>query len=182
VIFPIRLSAYPGLNPSMSMSTSKIVVHIGDLFSNAPTGSVLVHACNTQGTWGSGIAQAFKQRFPQAHKIYQATCRDSGDALLGTTLLIDPQEDDTKANGGGQGYAIACLFTSRNYGRRKDPKDVILDSTRSAIVELKALLADNGMPVYGCRINAGAFRVPWEETVAVLNELDFGMTVFEIAP
>jgi hypothetical protein len=32
------------------------------------------------------------------------------------------------------------------------------------------------------RINAGAFRVPWEETVAVLDEIDFGMTVYEIAP
>ena len=32
------------------------------------------------------------------------------------------------------------------------------------------------------RINAGAFRVPWEETVAVLDEFDFEMTVYEIAP
>lgn len=32
------------------------------------------------------------------------------------------------------------------------------------------------------RINAGAFRVPWEETVAVLDEVDFEMTVYEIAP
>ncbi len=32
------------------------------------------------------------------------------------------------------------------------------------------------------RINAGAFCVPWEETVAVLDEEDFGMTVYEIAP
>jgi len=35
---------------------------------------------------------------------------------------------------------------------------------------------------WNSRINAGAFCVPWEETVAVLDELDFGMTVYEIAP
>lgn len=36
--------------------------------------------------------------------------------------------------------------------------------------------------LYNSRINAGAFCVPWEETVAVLDEVDFGMTVYEIAP
>jgi hypothetical protein len=32
------------------------------------------------------------------------------------------------------------------------------------------------------RINAGAFRVPWEDTVAVLDELGLNMTVYEIIP
>jgi len=169
----------------MSTSTSKIVVHNGDLFANAPTGSVLVHACNTQGIWGSGIAAAFKARFPQAYEVYRATCEEHGDSLLGKALLVDPQEADTKANGGGKGYAITCLFTSRKFGKYKDSKDMILQSTKTAIEHLKTLLTQKGMqdwPIYGCRVNAGSFRVPWEETVAVLDELDFGMTVYEIAP
>jgi ADP-ribose 1''-phosphate phosphatase len=144
--------AYSRLNSSMSTSTSKVVVHAGDLFASAPTGSILVHACNTQGVWGSGIAAAFKARFPQAYEVYHATCKENGDSLLGQTLLIDPQEDDTKANGGGKGYAIACLFTSRKFGKYKDPKDVILQSTKTAVVQLKKLLAQKEMqdwPIYG---------------------------------
>jgi len=134
------------------MSTSsKIVVHVGDLFANAPTGSVLVHACNTQGVWGSGIAATFKARFPKAYEVYHATCEENGDSLLGKALLIDPQEDDTKANGGGEGYAIVCLFTSRKFGEHKDSKDLILQSTKTAVVQLKGLLAQKGKdwPVYG---------------------------------
>jgi ADP-ribose 1''-phosphate phosphatase len=145
-------AAYPGLNSPMSTSTSKIVVHIGDLFSNAPTGAVLVHACNTQGVWGSGIAAVFKARFPKAYEIYHATCEEHGDSLLGQALLIDPQEDDTKANGGGKGYAIVCLFTSRKFRKNKDSKDLILQSTKTAVVQLKELLAQKGIedwPVYG---------------------------------
>ena len=136
----------------MSASTSKIVIRVGDLFSSAPTGSILVHACNTQGVWGGGIATAFKARFPQAFEIYHATCKEYGDALLGKTLLIAPQEEDTQANGGGEGYAIACLFTSRKFGKYKDPKNLILQSTNTAIVQLKKLLAQRGMqdrPIYG---------------------------------
>lgn len=34
----------------------------------------------------------------------------------------------------------------------------------------------------GSRINAGRFRVPWEDTVAVLDELGLSMTVYEIVP
>lgn len=147
----IRL-LYPGLNSPMSASMSKVVVHVGDLFSHAPTGSVLVHACNTQGVWGSGIAAAFKARFPKAYDVYHATCEEYGYSLLGKALLIDPQEEDTRANGGGKGYAIACLFTSRRFGKRKDSKDLILQSTKTAVVQLKGLLAQQGVqdwPVYG---------------------------------
>jgi ADP-ribose 1''-phosphate phosphatase len=136
----------------MSTSISKVIVHIGDLFANAPTGSILVHACNTQGAWGGGIATAFKERFPQAYEVYHTTCKENGDLLLRRALLIDPQEEDTKANGGGKGYAIACLFTSRKFGKRKDSKNVILQSTKTAIVQLKELLAQKGVqdwPIYG---------------------------------
>ena len=139
-------------NSSMTTPASKITVHIGDLFTNAPTGSILVHACNTQGAWGGGIATAFKARFPQAYEVYRASCKENGDSLLGKALLVDPQEDDTKVNGGGKGYAIACLFTSRKFGRHKDSKEMILQSTKTAVVQLKGLLAQKAMqdwPIYG---------------------------------
>ncbi|KAG8832218.1 AAA+-type ATPase [Serendipita sp. 399] len=148
-----------------------ITVHEGDLFANAPERCVLVHACNTQGSWGSGIAAVFKAKFPDAFEIYHQVCTEKGPELLGTCLLIPSGDKD-----------IACLFASRGYGRNKDPKRTILDSTRGAVADLQRQLEDSDKPIYGCRINAGLFRVPWEETVAVLQDLDFRMTVYEIAP
>jgi len=50
---------------------------------------------------------------------------EHGEALVGTCLLIR-----------GEGHDVACLFTSRAYGRRKDSPREILDATRSAVGDL----------------------------------------------
>ncbi|CAG7853553.1 SubName: Full=Related to POA1-Phosphatase of ADP-ribose 1-phosphate, role in regulation of tRNA splicing {ECO:0000313/EMBL:CCA70814.1} [Serendipita indica DSM 11827] len=150
---------------------SGIVVYEGDLFKNAPRRCVLVHACNTLGSWGAGIATIFKRKYPAAYEVYRDECVEKGSSLLGTCLLIPAGDRD-----------IACLFTSRKYGRQTDPKDMILRSTRSAVQDLLRQLEGSNKPIYGCRINAGAFRVPWEETVEILDELGLRMTVYEIAP
>ncbi|KAK2801276.1 ADP-ribose 1''-phosphate phosphatase [Onygenales sp. PD_10] len=56
-------------------SDSSIITELqGDLFSDAPEGAVLIHACNCQGSWGSGIAEVFKRRYPAAYLIYHAHC------------------------------------------------------------------------------------------------------------
>ncbi|KIM26417.1 hypothetical protein M408DRAFT_330595 [Serendipita vermifera MAFF 305830] len=156
---------------STPQSTSGITLYEGDLFAKAPANAVLVHACNTQGSWGSGIAAVFRQKYPDAYEIYHNTCLEKGDALLGTCLLIPAGERD-----------IACLFTSRRFGRNVDNKDMILQSTKTAVQDLMRQTRESGKPIYGCRINAGLFRVPWEETVAVLDELGLNMTVYEILP
>jgi ADP-ribose 1''-phosphate phosphatase len=108
----------------------------GDLFS-APAGSILVHACNTKGSWGAGIALAFKQRFPDAFKVYRAHCQENGDSLAGTCLIID----------GGSHY-IACLFTSRAYGRNKDSPEQILTATDSALRDLMAQNTDANLELH----------------------------------
>jgi len=119
-------------------SSSGITVHEGDLFANVPARSVLVHACNTQGTWGRGIAAVFKGMYPAAYEVYHNTCIEKGDELLGTCLLIPAGERD-----------IACLFTSKKFGRNTDPKSMILGSTRSAVQDLMRLTEDSDKPIYG---------------------------------
>ncbi|KAF3247403.1 ADP-ribose 1''-phosphate phosphatase [Orbilia oligospora] len=88
-----------------------IMVH-GDIFA-APTNSVLIHACNCQGSWGAGIALAFKQLYPAAYRIYHNHCTNVSNpsSLLGTTLLIPPQPTDRKT------HWIACY---RDIGHRID--------------------------------------------------------------
>ncbi|KAF8195532.1 hypothetical protein BJ912DRAFT_1056765 [Pholiota molesta] len=116
----------------------------GDLFL-APPNSILVHACNTQGSWGAGIALAFK---------------------LGTCLLIP-----------GDVHDIACLFTSRAYGKRKDTPEEILAATQGAVQDL---LKQNvqGKALHACRFNSGKFAVPWEDTEAILKALNVSMTIY----
>ena len=112
------------LPATMSTSEPELSYTTGDLFA-APANSILVHACNTKGSWGAGIALAFKARYPAQFKQYQAYCREHGDDLIGTCLLIP-----------GNTHDIACLFTSRAYGRRKDSPSEILSATRTSVQDL----------------------------------------------
>jgi ADP-ribose 1''-phosphate phosphatase len=113
------------------MSESNLVYVEGDLFT-APDHSILVHACNTLGSWGSGIALAFRHNYPAQFAQYQAHCETHGQALVGTCLLIPGDKHD-----------IACLFTSRAYGKHKDNPADILAATRKAVKDLEAKNIDN---------------------------------------
>lgn len=103
---------------------SELVYLTGDLFT-APEGSILVHACNTVGSWGGGIALVFRDKYPVQFELYKAYCKEHGQSLVGTCLLIP-----------GEKYDIACLFTSRAYGKRKDEPRQILAATKTAVQDL----------------------------------------------
>ncbi|TFK74743.1 hypothetical protein BDN72DRAFT_832811 [Pluteus cervinus] len=144
-----------------------IVEITGDLFSAPPDNSILVHACNTVGSWGAGIALAFRDRYPEQFEVYKAHCKLHGSSLVGTCLLIP-----------GDTHDIACLFTSKAYGKRKDSPDQILDATRSAVIDLVKQNIEN-KALHSCRINSGKFGVPWEDTRAILEELGVVVTVYK---
>ncbi|KAF5321388.1 hypothetical protein D9619_000711 [Psilocybe cf. subviscida] len=147
--------------------SSKLNYIRGDLFS-APRNAILVHACNTRGSWGAGIALAFKDQYPDQYETYRAHCKEHGQSLVGTCLLL-PGTDDT--------HSIACLFTSRAYGKRKDTPLEILSATRLAVQDLLVQNKDRE-PLHACRFNSGKFAVPWADTEAVLQELKVEMTIY----
>ncbi|KAF2261357.1 hypothetical protein CC78DRAFT_535728 [Lojkania enalia] len=158
-----------------------LIHHKGDLF-NAPSNTVLLHACNTLGSWGAGIALAFRARYPKAYLQYRTHCLTTHDPKTapvptGTCLLIPPCETDPAA----PRHWIGCLFTSAKYGRAKDEPEVILANTRPAMrdcLEQVRKAVSEGKEVGGvrmCRINSARFGVPWERTVDVLE----GITVEE---
>ena len=68
---------------------------------------------------------AFRDRFPEKYEQFRSHCAANQDGLVGTCLLL-PAEN----------YTIACLFTSRHFGRRKDSRDQILAATKSALEDL----------------------------------------------
>ena len=129
----------------------------GNLF-DADKGSLLVHACNTEGAWGAGIAATFCRLYPTYYRAYQAHCERLGNKLLGTALILD-----------GKWHKVGCLFTSSGFGKRALYEDEILENTRKSLVDLFSQIPDTevvNMP----RINSGLFRVPWEKTLSVVEE------------
>lgn len=126
----------------------------------APKGSVLVHACNSKGVWGSGIAKDMKTRFPKAFENYNNEC------LLYPMIA---EFDFTMENE----YKIASIITSKSYGNDVDSKDEILVNTSIALNELCRYLDDNDDNdlIYSNKFNSGLFKVPWEETEKILKIL-----------
>jgi ADP-ribose 1''-phosphate phosphatase len=112
------------------MTASNIILRKGDLFTSPPANTILLHACNCIGSWGGGIALAFKQKFPSAFETYREHCRAHSDdprSLIGTCLII---------RGASEKYDIGCLFTSVGYGKHVDPPPMILNATRKAVQDL----------------------------------------------
>jgi ADP-ribose 1''-phosphate phosphatase len=60
-----------------------------DIFA-APPNTLLIHACNCDGSWGAGIAAAFKARYPKAYEVHADYCDEYGTALIESAQLIPP--------------------------------------------------------------------------------------------
>jgi ADP-ribose 1''-phosphate phosphatase len=136
-----------------------IVYKKGSLF-DAPKDSILVHSCNAQGVWGSGIAKEFKIRFPESYEMYHLGCLDEDATGLGILL---PEEN---------GYRVGCLITSKNYANKKDSIDVILNNTEAALqMFFTTQLLGSKDEIHSCKFNSGLFGVPWEKTEKILLDI-----------
>lgn len=143
----------------------------GDMFEDMPQDCLLIHACNCVGSWGAGIAADFKKRYPKAFQTYHDHCKKAcANDLIGTALLIPPDEEDAEA----MDHWIGCLFTSRKFGKDKDVPQQILEHTESALLDLMSQVSEIQeeaviQEIRMCRINAGLFKVPWEETKMIVE-------------
>jgi ADP-ribose 1''-phosphate phosphatase len=135
------------------------------------TRSILLHACNCKGKWGSGIAAQFKRHFPFAFERYRMHCSLAGEEVLGKSIICSSRTFPAAEHREDPDTRIACLFTSRGYGRRTDPPGEILEATRTAIRDLLSRLDLENPPVniHSPKINAGLFAVPWEDTEKVIR-------------
>jgi ADP-ribose 1''-phosphate phosphatase len=145
---------------------SKVTTIKGNLF-DAPKGSIIIHACNTKGVWGSGIAKSFAVKYNGAYNVYRAACLSKGSALLGTCLLIPTHN-----------HVVACLFTSKSYGHFVDKPAMILNSTETALADLIKQNVGN-LPLHTCKINSGLFNVPWRDTKALLKATGQDFVVYD---
>jgi ADP-ribose 1''-phosphate phosphatase len=155
----------------------RITSHRASLFASPPH-TLLCHATNAQGTWGAGIALAFKKSYPRAFTLYATHCKNfPPSTLLGTTLIIPPQlSSPSKAEREAQHW-IGCLFTSEKKGKGKGSKESILEATGEAIRNLVRQLEEAKeeeaiKEVRMCKINSGLFGVPWEATKRVIEGVE----------
>lgn len=126
---------------------------------DSPKGSILVHAVNSYGVMGAGIARTFKDLFPTNFKMYQEECSKS--KTTGRCLLYQDS-----------GYWIANLVTSSGYGRLADTTKEITKNTVKALIEFESKIKTGNLPVniFSNKFNSGIFGVPWEITQVFLQE------------
>lgn len=135
-------SALSSTTPSLKNShTSFRLRNTQHSLGSLPPNTILLHACNCAGKSGRGVAKAIARMYPKAEAVYARHCRrNSPEALVGHCLLIQPQSGERKD------VWIACLFTSRGYGKRtarqqgRDRPEVILAQTRRALLDLRGQL------------------------------------------
>ncbi len=140
-----------------------MVIYVFDDLFKAPKDQLLVHACNCQGVWGSGVAKQFKSNFYEEWRLYRAMCTaysEEESFLVGRALIVNQ---------------VGCLFTSKNYGEKVDPPQLILENTEKA---LQDLISKTTMKIAMPKINSGLFKVPWEQTLAILEK--FPNTMFYV--
>jgi ADP-ribose 1''-phosphate phosphatase len=156
---------------------------------DSATTTFFLHATNCLGVWGTGIAKALREQFPDAFEADRQSCRsgclpgghpssDELDRLVGTCHLIPSSVVSNAAP-----FSIVCLRTSRGYGRQSkvkaglDNKDVVLRQTCSALQDFRAQLERLGrerqkdLVVWSPQINAGGFHIPWERTEEIIEEV-----------
>jgi ADP-ribose 1''-phosphate phosphatase len=167
---PSQVFSTPTSSSQPTLQTLFLTKHTGNIFA-APDYTVLIYSCNTKGKWGAGITVPFKTAYLEAFNAYREHCISNAAAvLMGTCLLIAPAEIVT-----GPKHWIACLFTSKEYGLKKDGPDDILKNTELAVRDLLVKLrqAEERGDMVGtlrmCKINSGKFGVPWERTEAILE-------------
>lgn len=134
---------------------------------DAPKGSIIIHACNAQGVWGSGIAKEFKERYPLAYGIYQDHCKQM--MPLGYGHIHENKKEE---------HNVGWIITSENFGDRKDKPVSILANTALALncicEDIETTRVLNGLvdiTVYSNKFNSGLFNVPWSDSVVVLEQV-----------
>lgn len=169
-------------DPEAKPKCIHIIEETGDIFASRHN-ALLIHACNCEGSWGGGIAKAFKDHYPAAYSIYNNHCRKSKQSdLPGTALLIPPQPSSKHQREPNANHFIGCIFTSQSKGKKKSSPNQILADTGPSMLDLLNQIAEwnavKGHRKVGdlimCKINSGLFNVPWTDSKAVLEELEVG--------
>ncbi|MEC4565454.1 macro domain-containing protein [Paenibacillus sp. CMAA1739] len=118
---------------------------------------IIGHQTNTKGVWGSGVAKAIKDKYPNTYPAYRDLCHEYGDKLLGSCWTI-------KAN---DNKFIANLFGQTNYGRDKNKVYTYYDALKLSLEILNTRAERFGYSValpynIGCGLANGDWDIVYE--------------------
>ena len=124
----------------------------GDLFSTEYRH--ILHACNSKGVMGSGVAKTVRARYPKAYEEYTLWC--SRGFRLGTSLLVDCGDK-----------TIINAVTQQNYGKVAEQtgpnpvRYISYDAVAEIFTELEQLIpnATIAMPQIGASLGGGDWSV-----------------------
>ncbi len=138
---------------------------------DAPNEAIIVHACNSQGVWGSGIAKPFKANYPHSYLDYNKFCahyNQCRETACGKAGLSSFHESER--------HWVGWIVTSHNYGPLKDSPELIKINTTLALQEFckKVYMAhpkesNPTIEIYSNKFNSGLFVVPWEDSELILK-------------
>jgi ADP-ribose 1''-phosphate phosphatase len=136
---------------------------------DAPKGSIIVHACNSQGVWGSGIAKEFKERYPHSYHQYHMFCKGKETTPRKTACGLG----QLSFHSTNEDHWVGWIVTSHNYGDKKDSSEQIKANTALALRDLCHDIyvshAGESIDVYSNKFNSGLFGVHWEDSELILN-------------
>lgn len=126
---------------------------------DAPEGSILVHACNAEGIWGSGIAAEMKERYPEQYEFYKVHAHN-----LGSSVFDGISQEK---------HNICNLITSSLDSKHPDSIEDILINTATSLSDFLDHYRefDGETKIYSNKFNSGIFNVPWEKTEFILKLL-----------
>jgi O-acetyl-ADP-ribose deacetylase (regulator of RNase III) len=130
----------------------KIEYRKGDLFSTEI--HYILHACNSKGVMGSGVAKTVRARYPLAYEKYTLWC--SRGFRLGTSLLVACEDK-----------IIINAVTQQNYGKvveQTGPNPVrytSYDAVADVFEGLEKVIPNStiAMPLIGCALGGGDWSV-----------------------
>ncbi|RMD44091.1 hypothetical protein DV735_g940, partial [Chaetothyriales sp. CBS 134920] len=165
----------------MTFTIRQIPGNLIDMASPSPS-VILAHACNCKGQANAGLAKALKAAFPAATKEYSDFCKGRDvEEIIGSTVVTQIELPTAAGDDDGrrQFCHLANLLTSRDYGRRKDKAEMIVQQTEAALKDLRAWIEQQEfgkqgggkVQVFSNKMNAGFFAVRWEVTLGVIKKV-----------
>lgn len=138
---------------------------------DAPKDAIIIHACNSQGMWGSGIAKPFAENYPKSYQDYKAFVEKCNQTRGTACGLADMSQAHIT-----EPHWVGWIVTSHNYSTQKDPPELIKIHTTLALQDLckalyRAHTKDATIDVYSNKFNSGLFAVPWADSELILNTI-----------
>lgn len=124
----------------------------GDMLKNMNQEDIFLHACNTKGVWGNGIARQFRIKHPTAYEAHK-----NMPNRLGTGYVLEDR-----------GFKIACIMTSKGFGAYVDTPREIVMNTYNALIDMFSKIKEKELTIHSPKINSGLFKTPWQKTKKAL--------------